>query len=108
MVLLLLSCRQSTSSTKVDLLRSTAAELQALIGAGELTSLELVQQCHQQILHHNERLKAIISISPLNFIEKVAKQLDLERQRGTLRSSLHGIPVIVKVCTLAKELVGTC
>lgn len=51
-------------------------ELQQLMSTGKLTSLELVRQCHQQMLHHNERLRAVISISPLSYTEKLARQFD--------------------------------
>lgn len=81
---------------EVDLLEATAAELQSLLGSGELTSLALVQLCHQQMVHHNDRLRAVISISPLDYTEKIARQLDQERRRGLLRGPLHGIPIIVK------------
>ena len=84
---------------KVDLLRTTAAELQQLLSNGELTSVQLVRQCHQQMMNHNGRLKAVISISPLSYTEKVADQLDKERQDGSLRGPLHGVPLTVKVST---------
>lgn len=82
---------------EVDLLRATAAELQSLLASGELTSLHLVQLCHQQMIDHNDRLRAVISISPLHYTETVARKLDEERERGLLRGPLHGIPLIVKV-----------
>ena len=82
---------------KVDLLRATAAELQQLLIIEELTSVELVRKCHEQMLHHNSRLKAVISISPLSYTISIAERLDEERRDGMLRSPLHGIPFIVKV-----------
>jgi amidase len=82
---------------KLDLLKVTAAELQRLLGDGKITSLDLVRQYHQQILEHNDRLKAMISVSPLTRIEKIASKLDEERRKGAIRSTLHGIPFIIKV-----------
>ena len=82
---------------KVDLLGATASDFQEMLDAGTLTSVDLVRQCHQQMLDHNGRLKAMISISPLSYTERVAKDLDKERQNGHRRSPLHGIPLIVKV-----------
>ena len=82
---------------KINLLKTAAVDLQHLLSKEELTSVELVQQCHRQILAHNGQLKAIISISPLSYTEKNASQLDKERREGSLRGPLHGIPFIVKV-----------
>lgn len=82
---------------KINLSRTTAVELQHLLSKGELTSAKLVRQCHQQRLAHNGRLRAIISMSPLSYTEKIASKLDMERREGSLRGPLHGIPLIVKV-----------
>ena len=89
---------------KVDLLRATAAELQHLMSTGKITSIELVRQYHQQMLDHNDRLRAIISISPLSYTEKFANQLDKERENGSLRGPLHGVPFIIKVMALASTI----
>ncbi|KAF2655536.1 amidase family protein [Lophiostoma macrostomum CBS 122681] len=80
----------------LDLPRLTAAELTLLLNNGKLTSLELVRQCHAQMLEHNAHLNAVISISPLSYTESIAKQLDEERRNGVVRSALHEIPFIVK------------
>jgi hypothetical protein len=85
---------------KINLLEVTAAELQKLLHDGTTTSLELVRQYREQILRHNDRLKAMISIAPLAQVEKVASKLDDERRNGTTRSPLHGIPFIIKVTRL--------
>ena len=82
---------------KIDLLRATATELQHLLSNGQVTSVDLVRQCHQQMLEHNPGPRAVISISPLSYTEKIASQLDRERQEDSVRSSLHGIPLIIKV-----------
>ena len=82
---------------KLNLLTITASELQRLLSDGHITSLDLVRQYHDQILKHKDRLKAMISISPLPHLEKIAAKLDDERRRGVVRSVLHGIPFIVKV-----------
>ncbi|KAI4923842.1 hypothetical protein J4E85_007998 [Alternaria conjuncta] len=81
---------------KPDLLNVTASELQRLLTDGRITSLDLVRQYHNQIFKHNDRLKAMISISPLPHLEMIAVKLDDERRRGVVRSALHGIPFIVK------------
>ncbi|KAI4649794.1 uncharacterized protein J4E79_009639 [Alternaria viburni] len=81
---------------ELDLLKITASELQRLLSVGRITSLDLVRQYHAQILKHNDRLKAMISISPLPHLEKIAAKLDDERRRGVVRSGMHGIPFVVK------------
>jgi len=60
----------------------------------------LYAQCHHhQILEHNDRLKAVISISPPPYLEKIAAILDDEQDKGNIHGALHGIPFIVKVST---------
>ncbi|KAI4609138.1 hypothetical protein J4E83_008779 [Alternaria metachromatica] len=81
---------------ELDLLNVTASELQRLLTDGKITSLDLVRQYHAQILKHNDRLKAMISISPLPHLEKIAAKLDEERRRGVVRGGMHGVPFIVK------------
>jgi amidase len=82
---------------KLDLLKVTAGELQRLLGDGKITSLDLVRQYHHQIFEYNDKLKAMISISPLPHVEKIASKLDEERRKGAVRGALHGIPFIIKV-----------
>jgi len=81
---------------KLDLLTITASELQRLLSDGKITSLDLVRQYHAQILKPNDRLKAMIFISLLPHLEKIAAKLDEERQRGVVRGGMHGVPFIVK------------
>ncbi|KAI4911270.1 uncharacterized protein J4E92_010326 [Alternaria infectoria] len=81
---------------ELDLLNVTASDLQRLLSDGKITSLDLVRQYHNQILKHNDRLKAMISISPLPHLEKIAAKLDEERRRGVVRGGMCGVPFIVK------------
>lgn len=84
----------------LNLLRASAAELQALLQDGQLTSVQLVKACLAQISKYNQKgptLRAIYSIHPEDNVLAVAAQLDKERAEGQTRGALHGIPVIVKV-----------
>lgn len=82
----------------VDLLTIDVKALQALLSAGEVTSLGLVRQYVAQINKHDEKLHAMIRITPNDLLEEAAKSLDQERAAGKTRGPLHGIPIIIKVC----------
>ena len=96
----------STAKMRHDLLRTMAAELQQLLSTGDLTNVNLMRQCHQQMLDHDNRLKAMISISPLSYTVKVATQLNQERKNGSLHGPLHGTPLTFKVFPHIKILDG--
>lgn len=73
---------------------------QALLHSKQLTSEDLVVSFLDQIDRHNTnglKLKAIISVCPRNIALTRARMLDKERKQGTVRSELHGIPIILKV-----------
>ncbi|KAJ6093074.1 hypothetical protein N7486_008363 [Penicillium sp. IBT 16267x] len=80
----------------VDLLTIDAKALQALLSAGEVTSLGLVRQYVAQIREHDEKLHAMIRVTPNDLLEEAAKSLDQERAVGKTRGPLHGIPIIIK------------
>lgn len=75
--------------------------LQDLINAGCLTSELLVEELMDRIARHAEGLKTFISLAPRESVIRQAKILDEERDRGHVRSDLHGIPIVVK------DIVGT-
>jgi amidase len=89
---------QGSLGNNVDLLTIDAKALQALLSAGEVTSLGLVRQYVAQINDHDEKLHAMIRITPNDLLEEAAKSLDQERAAGKTRGPLHGIPIIIKVC----------
>ncbi|EHK48802.1 hypothetical protein TRIATDRAFT_175067, partial [Trichoderma atroviride IMI 206040] len=78
----------------IDLLTATAEDLQQLLKAGELTSVELVDRCFAQIDRHDNYLRAVLQRNPQ--ARTVAATLDLERRNGHLRGPLHGIPILIK------------
>lgn len=57
---------------------------------------EISEACHARLTFSktNPYLECIIETNP-DALE-IAKNLDEERQRGQIRGSLHGIPVLVK------------
>ena len=80
-----------------DVLTTTAAELQRSLNSGLLTSVQLVEVYLDQIEKHNGYLKAVIATAPRASLMEKAKSLDKERFSGTIRSQLHGLPILVKV-----------
>jgi len=72
-------------------------KFQQALNAGETTSLQIVEGCLkriEQIDRGEDGLHAVIEINPDAIA--LAKQFDAERSQGQVRSSLHGIPVILK------------
>lgn len=93
---------QGTSNFSV--LRTTATELQHQPEEGTITSESLVVKYLDQIEKHNlngQSLHAMTSIASNDKLIDVARKLDAERQSKGPRSPLHGIPIVVKVRTLA-------
>ena len=78
-----------------NVLTATAAELHKKLGAGDLTSVQLVDAYLDQIRKHDGYLHAVIQINPQ--ARNLARQLDVEREQGRIRGFLHGIPILVKV-----------
>ncbi|KAL7926094.1 amidase signature domain-containing protein [Trichoderma austrokoningii] len=83
-----------TPRRSIDLSTATAEDLQQLLKAGELTSVELVDRCFAQIDRHDDYLRAILQRNPQ--ARTVAATLDLERKNGHIRGPLHGIPILIK------------
>ncbi|UKZ83146.1 hypothetical protein TrVFT333_010951 [Trichoderma virens FT-333] len=80
----------------LNVLTATADDLQRELSAGGINSKQLVKIYLSQIERHNDYLKAVISTAPESLLLGRASMLDDERQRGKLRSPLHGIPILVK------------
>ena len=98
---LLFSCEkeQSTilSTEDIDLTGLSIAQIQLLFNSGELTSEQAVNWYLQRIDSIDtveNGLNAIIELNPDAI--SIAKQMDEERRKGTVRSQLHGIPFVVK------------
>ncbi|KAF4592256.1 glutamyl-tRNA(Gln) amidotransferase subunit A [Ophiocordyceps camponoti-floridani] len=90
-----LAKREASSTSRLPLLLdSTLDELQTGLKEGHFTSIDLVRAYIARIGEVNHELRAVLEINP--DAEAIAWILDVERQRGRLRSPLHGIPVLVK------------
>lgn len=72
----------------------TAAELQAKMKAGELTSRKLVEMYLARIGAIDPLINSVVEVNP--DVLAIADDLDAERKKGRLRSPLHGIPVLIK------------
>ncbi len=91
----------------LNLLKASAAELQTMLQNGQLTSVQLVRSCLDQIAKYNKAgpvLRAIYAVSLDEDILAVAEALDKERAEGRVRGPQHGIPVIVKVRNLFSSM----
>ncbi|MDH3717838.1 MAG: Asp-tRNA(Asn)/Glu-tRNA(Gln) amidotransferase subunit GatA [Planctomycetota bacterium] len=85
----------------MSLLNSSATELLSRMQAGELTSVELVNACLQQIEAHDDRLQAFLRVDRAAALAR-AEEIDQRRARGEAVGRLAGLPVAVKdvLCTL--------
>ena len=80
-----------------DLAYRSIGELQQLMAAGELTSLELTRSLLARIESLDRRgpaIRAVIEINPE--VEDIAAALDRARRDGRVRGPLHGIPILLK------------
>ncbi|KXT12042.1 hypothetical protein AC579_4682 [Pseudocercospora musae] len=87
-----------------DTLRTTAADLQAALTAGKLTSVQIVEEYHRSIVKHNAYLKAIYELAP-GAVSR-AREMDDLRSRGQVLGPLHGIPVVLKDNTDTEMAMG--
>lgn len=82
------------SRIKGDYLNLSVAELQAAMGAGHASAVELTRFFTQRIADLNPVYHAVINVNP-DALE-IAEALDQERKKGITRGPLHGIPVLLK------------
>ena len=85
-----------------DVLTTSCVALQELLAAGIVTSVEVVEAFLGQIERHNTnglKLNAMITTTPKDLLLSIARERDQERIEGTIRGSLHGIPITVKVAS---------
>lgn len=93
--MLAVSCGALAGAIPFD--QATIADINAAFKGGTLTSEQLVQLCLKRIEAYDKqgpRINAVITLNPHAL--DVAKQLDAERKAKGPRSSLHGIPVVLK------------
>ncbi|MEO9181125.1 MAG: amidase family protein [Acidimicrobiales bacterium] len=85
--------------SKSALCELSALELVRFMGAGEVTSVEIVRALLERISEIDApgteiELRSILALSPDAL--DVAQRLDDERAAGHTRSQLHGVPIVVK------------
>ena len=90
------------SKSSFNVLSTNAVDLKQQLENGQITSVQIVKEYFAQIDRHEATLNAFISPAPRNKVLKAAAALDEERKQGRVRSTLHGIPIVVKV-SMASE-----
>ncbi len=107
---------------EVDVLTATVKDLQEFLSNGTITSVQLTQHYLVSCLyertgiivlqrwlilsvlqdrigndnHAGLLLRAVIETAPYNSVMSIAQMFDDERANGTIRSGLHGIPMLFK------------
>lgn len=84
---------------------ASAHDLRVLLDHGELSSVDIVQALLGRIDALDPYLHSIIAVA--DDVLHVARRLDRERERGILRSPLHGIPIVVKDNIETRQLAST-
>ncbi|WP_026573171.1 amidase family protein [Bacillus sp. UNC438CL73TsuS30] len=73
---------------------ATIKEMQEKLTSGELTSRELVLMYLNRISSYNQVINSVLEVNPDAL--QIAAALDAERKEIGPRSSLHGIPILIK------------
>lgn len=73
----------------------SAKRLLDRLAAGEISSVELVQQMLARIESRNPALNAVVTLDADAALAEAGK-CDAERRRGQVRGPLHGLPITVK------------
>lgn len=84
-------------TTGPDLIEMSISELQKLMETGRMSSKEIAQwylRRIEQIDKKGPALNSVVEINPDAL--SIAEKMDAERKSGKIRSSLHGIPVLIK------------
>ncbi|ETS78057.1 hypothetical protein PFICI_10119 [Pestalotiopsis fici W106-1] len=89
-----------------DPLTTDAVDLQLMLESNKITSVQIIEQCLQQIERHEAVLNALISVAPRETLLHIAAALDDERRAGHIRSPLHGIPIVLKDCFITASELG--
>ncbi|HMT07222.1 MAG TPA: amidase [Pyrinomonadaceae bacterium] len=74
--------------------RMSVAELQSMMTARTMSSVQLVDFFSQRISTVDKPINSIIELNP--DARSIAAQMDRERKAGKVRGPLHGIPVVLK------------
>lgn len=77
-----------------NLYEASVEEIQHLFSTNSFTAVEYTQFCLDRIQAVNPYLEAVIETNPDAL--KISADLDAEREEGSVRGPLHGIPMLVK------------
>ena len=80
---------------RMNLVFATATQLARMIRDREISSVEVVNACLQQIEKHNDKINAIATLNQDKAIKK-AKEADEAIAKGENWGVLHGVPVTIK------------
>src|ERR1700733_11311080 len=75
--------------------RTTIAAASEAIRTGQLTPIDLVEQCLKQIDRHEEKVRAWVFVDR-DVARADAERLTAELKKGRHRGPLHGIPLGIK------------
>lgn len=93
-----------------DLLTLTAQDVAQLLRNQTFTSFQLIQEYLRRIELDDRSglgLHTMLELTPVEITLGIARERDLERRKGILRSPLHRVPLIIKACTLKLRHQGT-
>lgn len=102
-----------------DLLTLTAQDVAQLLSNQTFTSLQLTLEYLRRIELDDRSglgLHTMLELAPVGTTLAIARERDLERQGGILRSPLHDVPLIIKACpqpssntlVIGKANLGVC
>ncbi len=83
----------------------SVTELQTAMAENTITAVAITQHYLDRIEALNATLNAVLEVNPEAL--SLAAQLDAERAAGTIRSPLHGIPVVLKDNIDTADLMAT-
>ncbi|MGH2707809.1 MAG: amidase family protein, partial [Actinomycetota bacterium] len=83
-----------------ELWRASALDLIRLLGAGEVSALEITESVLARIAEVEDRVRAYLTVTPQEARAR-AKQVDEARRRGETPGPIAGVPVAIKdiICT---------
>jgi len=98
------------ATINLELSNLSALELAALLESGEVTSVQIVSALLERIAAIDApgtaiALRSVLAIAP--DATESAQRCDDERRAGTIRSRLHGVPILVKDNVEVVGLPGT-